>query len=226
LSITSVDTDYENLTITLIAEFDATIEQVWDLWSDPRKLERWWGPPTHPATFEKHDLTPGGETTYYMTGPEGAMWGVWRVRAVDPPTSLEFINAYADPDGTPAADMPLFTVTVRLTAHADGDAREVRIPRGDGEDGEHGHRRRPATGRRPNRRTARVAPPYSAPDPAGTLGCETSDFAHRWLGIRPTDETSAHQDSTNCKRRLVDVGDLPQLEIDRIEALTPEPAAV
>ena len=62
-------------------------------------LERWWGPPTHPATFEKHDLTPGGEATYFMTGPEGAMWGAWRVRAVDPPTSLEFINAFADTDG-------------------------------------------------------------------------------------------------------------------------------
>jgi uncharacterized protein YndB with AHSA1/START domain len=44
LSITSVN--YDNLTITLIADFDAPIEQVWELWSDPRKLERWWGPPT------------------------------------------------------------------------------------------------------------------------------------------------------------------------------------
>jgi uncharacterized protein YndB with AHSA1/START domain len=125
LGITSVDTDYENLTITLIAEFDAPIEQVWDLWADPRKLERWWGPPTHPATFETHDLTPGGETTYYMTGPDGAMWGAWRVRAVDPPTSLEFINAYADPDGTPVADMPLFTVRVRLTQRDGGTRMEM-----------------------------------------------------------------------------------------------------
>lgn len=122
MGIISVDTDYENLTIILIAEFDAPIEQVWDLWADPRKLERWWGPPTHPATFEKHDLTQGGETTYYMTGPDGAMWGTWRVRAVDPPTSLEFLNAYADPDGTPVAGMPRFTVTVRLTER-DGGTR-------------------------------------------------------------------------------------------------------
>src|SRR5205823_731247 len=75
MTVTSVDTDYDSLTITLIADFDAPIERVWDLWSDPRKLERWWGPPTHPATFEKHDLTPGGEATYFMTGPDGAMWG-------------------------------------------------------------------------------------------------------------------------------------------------------
>jgi uncharacterized protein YndB with AHSA1/START domain len=127
MGVTSVDTDYENLTITLIADFDAPIEQVWDLWSDPRKLERWWGPPTHPATFETHDLTPGGEARYFMTGPEGPMWGVWRVTAVDPPTSLEFTNAFADPDGMPVADMPLFTATVRLTERDRSTRMEMRL---------------------------------------------------------------------------------------------------
>ena len=54
MSVTSVDTDYDNLTTTLVADFDAPIDEVWQLWADPRKLERWWGPPTYPATFEKH----------------------------------------------------------------------------------------------------------------------------------------------------------------------------
>ena len=127
MSITSVDTDYDNLTITLIADFDAPIEQVWDLWSDPRKLERWWGPPTHPATFETLDLTPGGEATYVMTGPDGATWGAWRVMAVDPPTSLKFTDAFADTDGTPIADMPVFTVTVRLTERDGGTRMEMHL---------------------------------------------------------------------------------------------------
>ena len=42
LSVTSVDKDYDNLTITLIADFGAPIEQVWELWSVPRMLERLW----------------------------------------------------------------------------------------------------------------------------------------------------------------------------------------
>jgi len=125
LSITSVDTDHDNLTITLIADFDAPIEQVWELWSDPRKLERWWGPPTYPATFEKHDLTPGGEVTFFMTGPEGDTWGMWRVTAVDPPTSLEFTDAFADTDGTPIADMPVNRVRVRLTERHGGTRMEM-----------------------------------------------------------------------------------------------------
>jgi uncharacterized protein YndB with AHSA1/START domain len=125
LSITSVDADHDNLTVTLIADFDAPIDQVWELWSDPRKLERWLGPPTHPATVEKHDLTPGGEVTFFMTGPEGDTRGMWRVTAVDPPTSLEFTDAFADTDGTPITAMPVSTVSVRLTKRDGGTRMEM-----------------------------------------------------------------------------------------------------
>jgi uncharacterized protein YndB with AHSA1/START domain len=123
MSITNVDTDHDNLTLTLIADFNAPIDRVWELWSDPRKLERWWGPPSYPATFEKHDLTPGGEATYLMTGPKGdTSRGMWRVTAVDPPTSLEFTDAFADADGTPIADMPTHKVRVQLI-ELDGGTR-------------------------------------------------------------------------------------------------------
>jgi uncharacterized protein YndB with AHSA1/START domain len=127
LSVTSVDTDYDRLTVTLISDFDAHIEQVWELWSDPRKLERWWGPPGYPATFEKHDLIPGGEVTYFMTGPEGARHrGIWRVTAVDPPTSLEFADVFADAYGTPITDMPVSWVGVRLCERDSGTRMEMR----------------------------------------------------------------------------------------------------
>jgi hypothetical protein len=71
MSVTRVDRDYDNLAITLIADFDAPIDQVWELWSDPRKLERWLGPPTHPASVQKHDLTRGGEITFPSLSTSG-----------------------------------------------------------------------------------------------------------------------------------------------------------
>ena len=127
MSVTSVDTDYDNLTITLVADLEAPIDQVWELWSDPRKLERWWGPPGYPATFDKHDLTPGGEVTYFMTGPEGDRFhGMWRVTAVDPPASLQFTDAFADPDGKLVADMPLSAVRVELTKRDGGTRMEMQ----------------------------------------------------------------------------------------------------
>jgi uncharacterized protein YndB with AHSA1/START domain len=52
MSITDVQKDFEARTVTLIADFEAAVDQVWELWADPRKLERWWGPPSYPATAE------------------------------------------------------------------------------------------------------------------------------------------------------------------------------
>lgn len=126
MSVTSVDKDFDNLTLTLIADFAAPVERVWRLWADPRQLERWWGPPTYPATMEQHDLTPGGDVTYFMTGPEGEKHrGWWRITSVNPPTSLEFTDGFADQDGTPSTDMPITTVRVRLTEHDGGTRMEL-----------------------------------------------------------------------------------------------------
>jgi uncharacterized protein YndB with AHSA1/START domain len=127
MSITSIDKDFDNLTLTLVADFDAPIERVWQLWADPRLLERWWGPPTYPATMEQHDLTPGAEVTYYMTGPDGQKHrGWWRVTSVDPPRSLEFTDGFADQDGTPIDDMPISTVHMQLTEHDGRTRMELR----------------------------------------------------------------------------------------------------
>ena len=72
MTVTDVRKDPDALTLTITSVFDAAVDRVWQLWADPRRLERWWGPPTYPATFVDHDLTPGGRVTYFMTGPEGA----------------------------------------------------------------------------------------------------------------------------------------------------------
>lgn len=127
MSVTNVDKDFDSLTLTLVADFDAPTERVWQLWADPRQLERWWGPPTHPATVEEHDLTPGGGVTYFMTGPEGERYrGWWRITSVEPPAALEFTDGFADEDGTPVADMPVSTVQMQLTERDGGTRMELR----------------------------------------------------------------------------------------------------
>ena len=127
MTVTSVDTDHDNLTVTVVAHFDAPVEQVWELWSDPRKLERWWGPPSFPATFVEHDLVPGGEVTYFMTGPEGDRHaGVWHVAVVDPPASLEFDDVFVQADGERIPDLPVTRVSIRLTERDGGTQMEMR----------------------------------------------------------------------------------------------------
>jgi uncharacterized protein YndB with AHSA1/START domain len=127
MTVTSVEKDFDRLTITLVAEFDAPIERVWELWADPRQLERWWGPPTYPATVEQHDLNPGGDVSYFMTGPDGdKARGWWRISSVNPPKSLEFVDGFADDEGKPVADMPTMTVQMQLTDNDGGTRMEVR----------------------------------------------------------------------------------------------------
>ncbi|MFB6552548.1 SRPBCC domain-containing protein [Streptomyces sp. NPDC056405] len=127
MSVTSLDKDLDNLTFTLVADFAAPVERVWQLWSDPRQLERWWGPPTYPATVEEYDLTPGGDVTYFMTGPEGDKHrGWWRITSVDAPRSLEFTDGFSDADGVPSADMPTTTTRVTLTERDGGTRMEMR----------------------------------------------------------------------------------------------------
>ena len=60
MPVTTVTKDPVALTMTVSTELDATPERVWQLWADPRQLERWWGPPGYPATFTTHDFRPGG----------------------------------------------------------------------------------------------------------------------------------------------------------------------
>ncbi|QVQ51529.1 SRPBCC domain-containing protein [Spiractinospora alimapuensis] len=121
MSVTSMDRDDENLTMTLVADFAAPVRTVWKMWSDPRQLEEWWGPPTYPATVEEHELTPGGMVTYFMTSPEGDEFrGWWRVVAVDAPSSLEFVDGFAGPSGEPLPDMPSMPTKVTLSKHNGG----------------------------------------------------------------------------------------------------------
>jgi len=119
-----VQQDPEARTLTVTARLDAPVERVWQIWADPRQLERWWGPPSYPATVMDHDLRPGGLVTYAMTGPEGDKHhGMWRVLAVEPPHLLEVEDLFADDAGQPNTDLPVSTM--RTTLQADGEGRTL-----------------------------------------------------------------------------------------------------
>lgn len=115
--------DPESLSFAIVAEFDASVERVWQIWEDPRQLERWWGPPTWPATFETHEFVTGGAANYYMTGPDGEKArGWWRFTAIDEPNRLEFDDGFADENWEPVTDMGTTHAVVTLEA-IDGRTR-------------------------------------------------------------------------------------------------------
>jgi uncharacterized protein YndB with AHSA1/START domain len=128
MSVISVEKDVDGLCLILVAEFEAPIERVWQLWADPRQLERWWGPPGYPATVEKHGLAPGGDVSYFMTAPDGEKSrGWWKVASVDPPRSLEFTDGFGNEDGTPSTELPTHFVQMRLTERDAATRMELRF---------------------------------------------------------------------------------------------------
>ena len=132
MTVTAVRKDPQTLTMTLTAEFDASPERVWQLWADPRQLERWWGPPHWPATFTTHDLAPGSHVEYHMTGPGGDQpRGFWDIVEAEPPRRLVFVNGIAHDDGTPNDDFPRSEGRVSIESIDAGRTRmsiESRFP--------------------------------------------------------------------------------------------------
>jgi uncharacterized protein YndB with AHSA1/START domain len=126
VSTVTVHKDPESLTMTITAEFEAAPERVWQLWADPRQLERWWGPPTYPATVTTHDLKPGGKVEYHMTGPEGDQpAGYWNVVEAEPPHRLVLVDGFAGSDGEPNDALPVITIEVTIDDAGGGRTRMI-----------------------------------------------------------------------------------------------------
>jgi uncharacterized protein YndB with AHSA1/START domain len=121
MPITSVSKDPAALTMTVVADFPVPVQRLWDAYADPRQLELFWGPPTYPARFTRHDMYSGGRSEYVMTGPDGdESRGYWEFLAVDPTQSFEVRDGFANPDGSANSEMPSMRMVFRFTATADG----------------------------------------------------------------------------------------------------------
>ena len=102
MTLITSSTNADDLSMTLVAEFEAVPERLWNLWEDPRQLERWWGPEPYPATFTRYEFEPGGQCRYFMTGPEDFKhFGWWRIDSIDAPHRIEFAQGLSGDDGEP-----------------------------------------------------------------------------------------------------------------------------
>jgi len=54
-------------TIALERTFQASVDDVWELWTTKDGIESWWGPDGFSVTVDTIDLRPGGELHYVMT---------------------------------------------------------------------------------------------------------------------------------------------------------------
>ena len=121
MPVTNVTTDPEALTMTLVADFTAPVERLWSVFTDPRQLERFWGPPGWPATFVEHDFTVGGRARYRMTSPQGeSSSGAWEFLDIDEPRGFDVIDNFVNESGEPLDGTPGMRVTFRFEPTAEG----------------------------------------------------------------------------------------------------------
>ncbi len=117
MPIVSVTKDPVAVTMTVVAQFPVPVERLWNAYADPRQLERFWGPPTYPARFTRHDMFVGGRSDYAMTGPEGDVSrGYWEFIAVDPQRSFEVRDGFANEDGSANDQMPSMRMIFTFSA--------------------------------------------------------------------------------------------------------------
>jgi uncharacterized protein YndB with AHSA1/START domain len=83
--------------------FDAPIELIWAMWTDPEHFSRWYGPPGAALPVAAMDLRVGGTRRICMEmqtadGPM-QMWFIGEYREVAAPNRLVYSEAICDPDG-------------------------------------------------------------------------------------------------------------------------------
>jgi uncharacterized protein YndB with AHSA1/START domain len=118
--------DPSALTMTIVSEFEAEPDRVWRVWEDPRQLEKWWGPPTWPATFHEHNFVVGGRSKYFMTGPDGTkMHGWFEFTAISAPKSLSLDDGFADDEGNPTGEHGITKMTAALESAAGGTRMSI-----------------------------------------------------------------------------------------------------
>jgi len=107
--------------------FKASREKLWQAWTDPDHLRRWFGPTGSTMLHATVDLRVGGMFHYRMSHPSGfELWGRWIFQTINRPDTLEFISSFSNAGGTIAPapfpgldDFPPETWTiVTLVEHA------------------------------------------------------------------------------------------------------------
>ena len=67
----ATSTQYKETDIVITREFAAPRQLVWDVWTTPKHIEKWFGPKGFDTRVEELDFRVGGRSNYIMVGPDG-----------------------------------------------------------------------------------------------------------------------------------------------------------
>lgn len=134
--------------ITITRVFNAPREKVWQAWTDPEMVKKWWGPEGFWAPSIQIDLRVGGKYIYGMHGPKDSQWdrdmyssGIFK--EIVPMEKIVTTDYFSDKDGNklePSAegqdkDFPTeMTVTITFEDAGEGKTKlTIFYPRAENE---------------------------------------------------------------------------------------------
>jgi uncharacterized protein YndB with AHSA1/START domain len=88
--------------------FDAAVNLIWQMWTDPEHFKRWYGPKGFTVPVADLDLRVGGKRLVCMASPDGSMkmWTTGEYTEIVPNQRLVYTESPADENGnvvSPAA---------------------------------------------------------------------------------------------------------------------------
>ena len=119
--------------------FNAPVEMVWQVWTDPELVKRWWGPKYFISPLAIIDFRVGGKSIVSMKAPkemgEQEFYSIWEYVKIVPHTSIEFIQNLSDKDGNKAQpatlgmppDFPMDIRTVVTFREVPGGKTEMTV---------------------------------------------------------------------------------------------------
>jgi uncharacterized protein YndB with AHSA1/START domain len=87
--------------VALERVFDAPIDLVWKMWTDPLSFKAWYGPPGATVPVAELDVRPGGRRRVCMAIGPTEMWFTGQHLEVTEPTRLVYTETIADERGNP-----------------------------------------------------------------------------------------------------------------------------
>jgi uncharacterized protein YndB with AHSA1/START domain len=91
--------------LVITREFDAPLQKVWDAWTNPELIKKWWGPHGYSAPVINIDFKEGGKYLYCMRGPAGPggpivdAWSGGEFKEIVPLERIVITDYFADEKG-------------------------------------------------------------------------------------------------------------------------------
>ena len=95
--------DKQTKTVSITKEFAFELSLVWDAYTKPELLDRWWAPKPLTSRTKVMDFRVGGRRFYAMVSPDGQElgWVIQKYTSISPKTNFKLFNAFADEDENP-----------------------------------------------------------------------------------------------------------------------------